>query len=260
MAFEDYAGIATVTGRIDYFIQKSLDAGVSAMKILPVAAVSVNESKSSFNMPNSNASLLPRKCFPVRQILALERGNTMLNANATLPQSWRAPEVYAELQNRGWLSNADQLKREFCRTDLPDNPNESLAYMFAWLLDNRHLEALRVFSIGATQMFLTYSPALGGSMQTRFPSLASLWEFYTATDTLSLWSSGAWDYLPHDGTPVEGITSCGQPTSMACAEGWLQRYQTGNLDWQQANWQQYARNFASNVRLVWSRLRALKAL
>lgn len=249
MTFHDDEG-TTVRQRLARFITESRDAGITWQQIVPVAAVSVNESGSVFRRLRRSGPL-PIACYPTRQVLALEMGNPFLGSRP-LPQSWLTDaEIMDEMQRSGWLGTNNQATRDFGRGDLPDAPNDNLAAMFEWLLDRRKLKALQAFSIGPTQMFLDLSPLTGGAMQSRFATFEALWDFYTARDVATSWRTGAWDYLMANPQLTPAMQACGTDAGSHCVENWLQTRQTGFVPWTDERWRDYARRFKQAVDLVW---------
>lgn len=242
----------SVNSRLTKFITDSVAAGRSWGLIMPVAAVSVNESASIFIRDRSpSGTLLPANCYAGRQVLALERGNPMLGN--TFPGSWRNdPEIIAMLADRGWLGTGNATTQAFAACDCPSSPNDNLAWFFEWLIDRRKLVALEAFSVGATQVYMDYSPLTNGTMQSRFPTIENLWGFYTATTVAQLWDYSPWGYLPNNATPKENWTVGGDTSSGTSIERWLQTYQTGSVNWELDVWRNYASRFQAAVRNVWN--------
>jgi len=251
----------TVRDRITRFLSDSKNLGIDWLSAASVAVASVNESGSLFFVERGeHGGYLPRDCFPYRQILALERGNPNLG-DSPLPASWLGdPDVLKIMKNNGWLAgNGYQASADFAAPDLPSSPNNMMPHMIDWMLDQRKLKALEAFSIGATQMYLKWSPLTGGGLPSRFSTVESLWQFWTARTVKDLWDTGAWQYLTY-GSPKlsETLMHCGAATDNTCVEMWLQTRQTGTVDWTAAGWSDYARRVATtNIPLVYSVGRAI---
>lgn len=234
---------------------------IPARRAAIIVAVSTGESNNTFGIARDATMIYPTACYPSRQILKLEDG---VSATNVLTPAWRSrPGLMAWLKAQGYLeSNAAGtnfwLNGKVSAYDNPQAPNQHVARVFEYLIDQRYTDALRSFSIGPTQMYLRYSPALGAStpIPTRFTTLEELFGFYTARDIAHL--MGPWfDYLNTSvaSYPTESSDSCGNTASNNCVEKWLQTYQTGQRDWSDPYWANYARNFLQSVRMTWSLMR-----
>lgn len=248
-----YDQLPTVRDRINRFLRESMELGKPWSQAAAVAAVSINETAGVFlatRLPGSGAASL--QCFPNRQVLALEVGNPNLG-QANLPASWTGDaQIMDNMRGFGFLQpNSTRVTAEFARLDL--NPqNNNMCVMFEFLIDQRKLQALEVFSIGATQMFLRFSPLTGGAMASRFTTIEQLWKFWYARTIADLWDTGAWSYLFAAPNISEALTQCGNANGAGCVEHWLQNRQTGAVDWA-GNFKEYARRFKeTNIPLVYA--------
>lgn len=237
------------------FMRESSSVGRTWAEILPVAAVSVNESGCLFIRDAQPGTVLPVECFPTRQILALEVGNATRDAGA-MPRSWSSDEqIMSFLQASNYISSptARAISSRYCSDDVRSSRNEHIARIFAWLLDNHKWQALEAFAIGPTQVFLSQAPLCGGPILS-FPSTPEqVWRFYTARTVSAQWAAYNWTYLPTNGTPREDIPVVGEKSSsLSTVEGWLTYYQTGSREWDQPVWNNYATRFKRAVTLAYS--------
>lgn len=240
----------TVTTRLTRFLTESRDAGIPWQSAMSVAAVSINESGAIFRRRRrTDKAILNVACFPTRQILALEVGNPNLS-NQALPVSWTSDPVIMEfMRANGWLGTNNQATRAFGRADLPDNPNDDLATMFDFLIDQRKGTALGAYSIGPTQIFLRFSPLAGGTIADRFPTFENLWDFWTARTAKAQWDTNNWNYLTTAPLLRESAIQCGDALpGNNCVETWLQFHQTGTVDWKTGRFKDYAARFAGTNR------------
>jgi hypothetical protein len=153
------------------------------------------------------------------------------------------------MRSRGWLhSNGRQASAEFARFDDPENPNNDLAYMFEWLIDQRHDEALDAFSVGPTQNYLYYANVTHGRLAYLYPDLEALFDFYVASDVAPSWNTGSFNRLGAAPYLHLGMTACREAAGGNCVESWLQNHQTGQLPWSEQRWADYADRFLRNVR------------
>jgi hypothetical protein len=226
-----------------------------------VAAMSLRESDFCFRtdrnvkVPSQRDGdldpLYPTKCDPARQVLGLEQGNSLLDT--TMSPSWVSDSDLMGMLNRlGWLvqtSKGPQLSKETCATD-GLIPNSRLAYIFEWQMDRRKASQLRAWSVGPTQLYLYYSPLAGVAgvgLPSRFPTWEKLYSFYMSTSVAEMFDSGAYDYLdvnsqvyPMPGAAIETV------------QAWLQRYQTGEVDWSTSYWEGYSRDVLNAINKVWT--------
>jgi hypothetical protein len=248
----------SVSQRIDDFLKASDKAGVIWRKAAIVAAVSVNETASTFSVKRDDLLVFPPECYPSRQILILEEGNPVLGTR--LRTSWvQDAELMKYLAENSLLNPEaiDTLAKPFGVTDSLKNPNVQLAGLFEWLIDRRKAAALGAFSVGPTQMYLRQSKMAGGLNGFSVPSfpdtIDDLWAFYTATTYEDLWITGFWDYLPTavNNYPTPASSACGHAADNSCVESYLQKFQTGTRNWATSD-AGYAQGFSNAVKLVWS--------
>jgi len=229
--------------RLTAFMSDCKDAGVPRKRALIIAALSWPETQAAFFLPMSGV-YADATCYPVRQILALERGNPRLNND--LPDGARADAALMQFLNAsGFLNtNGKRVTDAVGRTDNAVTPNDQLSTIFEWCIDNRNGSGIGLFSIGPTQMYLAYSPlsTIGpaNKMTGRFSQWDDLWYFYTAPDVATLTSrtpSGddPLAYLPTNVSsfPTPGVTAlCGSAGDADCIETYLANYQRGSsIDW-----------------------------
>jgi hypothetical protein len=232
-----------------------------------VAAVSGNESDGTFLVDRDPNLPYPVSCFPKRQILRLEVRNP-------LPRAWREDEELLQfLREHGWVLESGGVVRSQAELNSLDNPangapNNALAHVFEWLLDNRRAEALGAFSIGPTQIYLRGSPAThvpGGWSQPAWgETVEDIFAFYAARDVQSLMDTGFLDYLRIDAAayPTTASRACHGPGTCSslpagCVEKYLTCYQTGEVPWDERVWINYADGFKANLDAVWAQAAGL---
>lgn len=239
--------------RMKEALKAFIDAGAEPRAAAIVVAISTNESNNTFGVPRSANSVLPISCYTSRQILRPERGR---GGSDVLPKTWTSDtQLMAWLDGRGYLSaDKKSLSGKAIAYDKLEGPNNDAASIFEYLIDQRKLDALRIFSVGPTQMFLEYSPALHSEspMATRFATLDELFAFYTARTVRDLW--GPWfGYLRTDVKfyPTPSFKCARVAGPLDAVETYLHNYQTGGVNFGQDIWMQYADSFLTSVKVTW---------
>jgi hypothetical protein len=239
MALYDTGG--SVSDRIATFYQDVKQAGKDRQHAVTIATVSINESGATFRVKKPDTGILPVACFRSRPIIALEVGNPALDgivseSNRRLPASWLDdPEVRSFADQNGWIGQGLQATAAFSRYDSLNSPNNEMPRMIEFLIMKRKREALKVFSIGPTQLSLKY----------HLPDWDKLWQFYIAESAVEQWDSGAWNYLLDNFRLTKTLKQCGVAEN-GCLELWLQNHQTGSLPWGEERWRNYVASFAKN--------------
>jgi len=242
------ASTMSQTQRLTAILQDAKDAGIPWRKAAIVAIIGVNESGVTPFIPNTTSRVLPADCYPVRQILRLERGdgiNGQLSQYGVIFDELPAAAQDFFTKNNYYDADIDGFKSP--GYDSLSKPCIEDQAIFEYALANHLPKIAALYSIGMTQMYLTYSPALGGNMVGRFDTLNDLWKFYISRDITGLIGSKAYDYLPvYDGrypTPS---------SSRQTVQNYLSAFQTGQLDWNADMWSAYLTDVMNNVKWIWS--------
>jgi len=240
-------------GNLAELVGKAKAASIPFRKAAIILAVSKNE--TGYGLLTSRrgvSSSYSTECWPNRQILRLERGRS---ESSPLPSVVTSDTVLMGwLKTHGYLNSNSSGKywftSEVSAVDSELTPNDTLAKVFEAVLDNRSLKALRLFSIGMTQIFLHYSPiaATGSVISGRFDTIDELFKFYTAAN-LQVAFSGSWfDYLP--------TTAVNYPTPSSTSDNckaFLESHQTGVGYCTDA----YLSGFIAAVKAVWTEARSI---
>lgn len=237
-------------------------ANVPAKKAAIIAAISTNESNNTFGLPRSKKLPYPVKCYPTRQVLIAEQGRS--NSNV-LPKTWTTrSDLMSWLEAKKYVqtgSNGRYFTEAITKYDSFETPNDDLAYLFEFLMDQAQDVPLRIFSVGPTQIYLNLAVFTGtpNAVKNRFNTMDDLFRFYTARDAGSLF--GVWfDYLATGvaSYPTSASKICGAADSNACVEKYLQTYQTGLRDWSDPDMAGYATSFLASVQQVTALMKELK--
>jgi len=237
------------TQRLTAILTDAKEAGIPWRKAAIVTIIGVNESGVTPFIPNTTSKVLPSDCYPVRQILRLERGDgssggQLSDHGVIFDELSPAAQKFLS-DNAYYDADIDGLKSP--GYDSLSKPSAEDQAIFEYALANRIPKIAALYSIGMTQMYLTYSPSLGGNMVGRFDTLNDLWRFYTCRDIATLIASKAYDYLP--------VYDSRYPTpssSRQTVQNYMSAFQTGQLDWNIDMWAQYLTNVINNVKWVWS--------
>lgn len=243
-----------------------------------IMAISTEETGMTFGIPRSAALPFDPQCFPFRQSLILERGAEVFNS--PLPEDWRDDRDIMDML-RGTdsiITKNGQPMVPIAVTHPPDilnTPNDRLAFIFEWLLDNRKVTALGAWSVGPTQVFLRFgeAPELGNNLfiTGRFRSVEHLAQFYFARSVTDLVTNSHFDYLKLDtrSYPTDSVRVCdvgpltrddviNDPSIRGCIQTYLQRTgQTGALDWSSARGRNIATQIANAVQNIWQLARSM---
>lgn len=239
---------------IKTMLTECMAAGVPFRKAAIIAAVSANETGNCFGVDRTTALVYPQSCYPRRQILRLEKGRSASNP---LSKGWTSDQtLMSRLQSMGYVTNDGSGKwyvtanSGVTAVDTCKEPNNAVAYLFEYLIDQRKLAALQAFSIGPTQQYLLYSPATlaAPGIASRFRTIDDLWAFYTATSITKLVSREWFDYLP--------TTRADYPTAANASSGahrtYLTAVQTGSaFDWSTSAGRDYLAGFTAAVLGTW---------
>jgi len=253
-----YDGKQTILQRMQQWMNECCVLNIPFRQAAIVGAVAWNESACMMRVPRSQMLVYDSDCLPARPPLVIENGNPNFGTN--FPASWTGDQdLMAAIKSRNWVNaSGTQLLAAQSATD-GVVPNDTLAWIFEWLIDNRKAAAIGAYSIGPTQMYMKFSPLAspGQGIPSRLPTFDLLWAFYTATNALQQFQTQAFDYLP---TTISGYPT---PNSQAGngnagvgntgnVETYLQAFQTGSRDWDSAAMKTYARNFLAAVKAAWA--------
>lgn len=250
---------ADYASRVAAFLADCAQAGIAWRRAAIVAAIAKPETDGQFVQQNSSSLVLP-DCVPFRPTLALERGGTRLGGK--LPQEVTSDaQLMAYLRQVNALTPAgDQINDVFSAFDSMLTPNNALADVFWWCLDNRDINGIALMSIGPTQLYMKLSPlASTPGVPGRFTTFEQLYVFSTAETVQQLFdpagdgSIDPFGYLTttDDSYPIPGQPLCGAAGDPGCLETYLVK-QVGLQDFSQQRWQQYAEAVAAAVDIVWA--------
>lgn len=258
-----YDGSKTILARLQQWMAECNQLGVSFRQAAIVGAVAWNESACMMRVPRSQMLVYPNDCLPARPCLIVENGTPALGTK--LLSSWtQDSKLMDALSSRGWLTaDKTQLTAAVTGTD-GVHPNDVIAWIFEYLIDQRKTAAMAAYSIGPTQAYMKFSPLTGGAsnIASRLPTIDDLWEFYTAVDAQAMFQTGIFDYLPTtiSGYPTpnsqagQGSAGVGNPINV---ETYLQSFQTGSRNWDDPAWSGYAKQFLAAVKAAWSAAQSL---